>query len=118
MKNMISTALAALLALPVLAGPPGRGPGRHAPPPRRAYCAPPPPRRFVRPLPRRPPPPLPPPRPRFEPVVAGVLGLGTLLLAPQYQWVPGHWETVTTVLPDGRAAASAVWVPGRYVRVR
>jgi len=117
MKKMISTALAALLALPVLAMPPGRGhaPVRHAPPLARHHpvmrAAP-----HRRPGPWRPMPP--PPPPRFEPVVAGVLGLGTVLLAPRYVWVEGHYESRTTALPDGTVAVTSVWIPGRYIQVR
>ena len=117
MKKMISTALAALLALPVLAAPPGKGhaPARHAPPPVRHHpamrAAP-----HHHPGPRRPTPP--PPPPRFEPVVAGVLGLGSVWFAPRYVWVEGHYETRMTTLPNGTVATTLVWVPGRYVRVR
>jgi len=113
MKKMISTALAVLFALPVLAGPPGRGPVRHAPTrhPPVMRAAP-----HRRPGPWRPMPP--PPPPRFEPVVAGVLGLGTVLLAPRYVWVEGHYESRTTTLPDGTVAVTPVWIPGRFVPVR
>ena len=117
MKKTISMTLAALLALPVLAGPPGKGhaPARHGPPPARHHpvmrAAP-----HHRPGPRRP---MPPPHPpRFELAVAGVLGLGSMLLAPGYVWVEGHYETRTTTLPNGTLAATLVWVPGRYVQVR
>jgi len=121
MKKTISITLALLLALllalPALAAPPGRGraPARFAPPPVRRppvmRAAP-----YRRPGPRRPVPP--PPPPRFDPFVAGVLGLGSALLAPRYAWVEGHYETTTTVLPGGQAVTSTVWVPGRYVRIR
>ena len=117
MKKMISTALAALLALPVLAGPPGNGhaPARHGPPPARHHpvmrAAP-----HHRHGPWRPAPPHHPPR--FELAVAGVLGLGSAWLAPWYVWVEGHYETRATTLPNGTVAATLVWVPGRYVLVR
>lgn len=111
MKKM-SIVLAAFLALPVFAGSGHRTGLRHAPPPprpafhaRREYRVPPPPpcRRYAPPV---------------DPVTAGILGVGTLLLTPRYRYVPGHWETVTTVLPDGRTATSTTWAPGQYVRIR
>ena len=92
MKKMISMTLATLLALPVLAAPPGKGhaPARHAPPPARHHpvirAAP-----HHRHGPRRPMPP-PPHPPRFELAVAGVLGLGSVWFAPRYVWVEGHYE--------------------------
>ena len=117
MKKMISMTLAALLALPVLAAPPGKGhaPARHAPPPARHHpvmrAAP-----HHHPGPWRPMPP--PPPPRFEPVVAGVLGLGSVLLAPRYVWVEGHYESRAMTLPNGTVISTLVWVPGRYVQIR
>ena len=117
MKKTISMTLAALLALPVLAGPPGKGhaPTCHAPPPARHHpvmrAAP-----HHRHGPWRPTP-LPHP-PRFEPAVAGVLGLVSVWSAPWYVWVEGHYETRTTTLPNGTVAATLVWIPGRYVQVR
>ena len=117
MKKTISMTLAALLALPVLAAPPGKGhaPVRHGPPPVQHHlvmrAAP-----HHRPGPRCPMPP--PPPPRFEPVVAGVLGLGSMLLAPKYVWVEGHYESRTMTLPNGTVTVTLVWVPGRYVQVR
>ena len=119
MKKIISTALAALLALPVLAMPPGKGhaPARHAPPLPRHHpamrAAP-----HHRPGPWRPMPPPPPPPPRFELAVASVLGLGSAWWAPRYVWIEGHYETRATTLPNGTVAATLVWVPGRYVQVR
>lgn len=59
-----------------------------------------------------------PPPPRIEPVVAGIIGVGGLLLAPRYVWVEGRYETVTTVLPDGRTVTSTVWKPGYWMQVR
>ena len=115
MKKMISMTLAALLALPVLAGPPGNGHARHVPPPARHHpvmrAAP-----HHRHGPRRPAPPHHPPR--FELAVAGVLGLGSVWFAPRYVWVEGHYEPRATTLPNGTVAATLVWVPGRYVWVR
>ena len=114
MKKIISTALAALLALPVLAAPPGKGhaPARHAPPPVRHHPA-------MRAAPHhRPGPWRPMPPPRFEPVVAGVLGLGSVLLAPRYVWVEGHYESRAMTFPNGTVTSTLVWIPGRYVQVR
>ena len=109
MKKMISMTLAALLALPVLAGPPGNGhaPARHAPPPARHH----PVMRAVphhRHGPWRPMPPPPPPPPLFEHVVAGVLGLGSVWLAPRYVWVEGHYEPRATTFPNGTVATALV----------
>lgn len=117
MEKMISMTLAALLVLPVLAGPPGKGhaPARHAPPP--AWHHP-----VMRAAPHhhhgpwRPMPP--PPPPRFEPVVAGVLGLRSVWFAPRYVWVEGHYESRMTALPNGTVATTLVWIPGQYVQVR
>ena len=117
MKKMISMTLAALLVLPVLAAPPGKGhaPVRHGPPPARHHlvmrAAP-----HHRPGPRRPMPP--PPPPRFEPVVAGVLGLGFVWLTPRYVWVEGHYESRITTLPNGTVSTTLVWIPGQYIQVR
>ena len=117
MKKMISMTLAALLVLPVLAAPPGKGhaPVRHGPPPVKHHpvmrAAP-----HHRPGPWRPMPP--PPPPRFEPVVAGILGLGSVWLAPRYVWVEGHYESRTTTLPNGTVTTTLVWIPGQYVQVR
>ena len=114
---MILMTLAALLALPVLAAPLGKGhaPIRHGPPLVRHHpvmrAAP-----YHRPGPRRPMPP--PPPPRFEPVVAGVLGLGSVLLAPRYVWVEGHYESRVMTLPNGTVTSTLVWIPGRYVQIR
>jgi len=112
MKKLISITMSALLALSVQARPHGRGPApAHYAPPPVMRAAP----RYHRPGPWRPLPP--PPPPRFEPVVAGVLGIGTALFWPRYVWVEGHYETRTTALPDGTVAVTSVWIPGRYVPV-
>lgn len=99
MKKLLTMLLVLSFALPALSGP-------------RRWAPPRPPVMRAHPGPWRPAPP--PFRPRFEPAVAGILGVAVWALAPRPVWIPGHFET-RTVLVNGVLTAQQVWVPGYYV---
>jgi hypothetical protein len=53
------------------------------------------------------------------PAVAATAGIISYsLLGPQYVWVEGRYETVTTVLPNGQTVTTTVWKPGYWIKVR
>jgi hypothetical protein len=53
----------------------------------------------------------------FVPAVTAGL-LGYCLIQPQFVWVEGRYETVTTVLPNGQTVTTTVWKPGYWMRTR